>query len=996
MTDQPHQQQQEIVDDRVRNIMNETMKQEEQQQQTNTSATSPPSTSSHDEVHQQQQSDPSQKYHPIACEACRKKHKKCDRTLPRCIECTKRGLNCVYYEPKKEYLQKMMQEGVKPHKQSQKKPKDFHVVSFRVESPKVQQNTFTHYSYNPDINNVSSSLFDASGAQSTNFPPPNLTQQHSNETVTTTTKKKKKKETTTQDVVNPTPIIQPQHSYQQPTGCPTQHVLSTPLIPQSSTIPNIMTTDPTVYPNTLYDQNLTSTVSQNYYAEPQHLNSYEMFPTGNSNYSLQQDALPTSTIASKYNAISDNIYQPTFSSESNDLTITQQLPSLSPPNSHSASSLHNYRYHPYNLPSSIPPQSTSIASAHTSVVSSLNPPQQSLPDPSSSVITLNRTVLNSPKSNLTHSSHSDSSSNKDGTHSSDTSSSIQSLFLQDLLNTSYMKINTFEYFHRYVTYGVRLFSQELIEQTIFGEDLKVTMNDIFRNPNCFFQHPEFSKHSNDSIQYSKKSEILSLLYTLHAVVCSCNGYQQQAETSIRRSFEISYRGSVLRDILRLFYDSSYPEELVSSIASRHGPQNDFLIQTDRVFYSFRIGRLLLSALYSLSIANLGLSKYFLLKSDEMLDNDSPNFKSRRYINYSVSLESKEGSDYSIFSVSDPQVTSFCKFRVATAMSYDNMRNFLQRSDIVYGLENNIPKPMIINKTSCVLRDAPEFQFDLNVLRMTAGLYIYNIGKIPIEILLITTLKNITVENIELFLMLNVLVMKEEERYASNVKMDPITLSYSQTLRKFTIYSVLIELLTFMLENLPYDEPSIGNPTVARLETIFKNFDEAVAGGLNENLKKWNFETLTEYELEKLREGSTPNEPSIFSLLSRDSTTSTTSNDEPTSVRATLEKLLTLYCDRFADNLREFTKETILFNNGDMLNIRAACLVHLRQAETILQRVSLSLADRMKLANRLYPILTTELNILTYLQQKFPKVYFRIFSLTNRLENILEKIQSAIS
>ena len=67
MTDQPHQQQQEIVDDRVRNIMNETMKQEEQQQQTNTSATSPPSTSSHDEVHQQQQSDPSQKYHPIAC-----------------------------------------------------------------------------------------------------------------------------------------------------------------------------------------------------------------------------------------------------------------------------------------------------------------------------------------------------------------------------------------------------------------------------------------------------------------------------------------------------------------------------------------------------------------------------------------------------------------------------------------------------------------------------------------------------------------------------------------------------------------------------------------------------------------------------------------------------------------------------------------------------------------------------------------------------------------
>ncbi|KAG2372965.1 hypothetical protein C9374_012995 [Naegleria lovaniensis] len=990
MTDQP--QQQDVADDDhvtktdMNNNSAATIQEEEEQQQypsTITTSSSSSSSPCNDQQQQQQlqQNDSSQKYHPIACEACRKKHKKCDRTLPCCIECTRRGLNCVYYEPKKEYLQKMMQEGivVRPQKPLTKKPKDFQVVSFRVESPRAQQNTFTHYAYNPDISGLS--RYDASGGQSTNFPSNFI--QHSQEKVKT---KKKKKLMKTQSMTNPTSIIPPQQSY------PTQPGILSTLISQTSTNPSATTTT-TAYPSTVYNQTVPTTVSQTRYTEPQLLSTYET--TNNQNYLSQQDTLPTSTIASKYNAISDNYHQPTFSNnsaKSHDLSITQQL-STSPSHSHSTSSLHNYRYQPYNPPSSVALQSSSVTAATTS----LSPSQKPLSDPTSSVNALSvksPRVQNSPRSNLTHSSHSDSSSNKEG---SDASSSMHSLFLQDLLNTSYMKINTFEYYHRYVVYGFRLFSQELIEQTIFGEDLKVTMSDIFRNPNCFFQHPEFSKHTNESIQHLKKSEILSLLYTVHAVVCSFNGYQQQAETSIRRSFEISYRGSVFRDILQLFYDPSFPEELVGSIVLRHGPQNDFLIQTDRAFYSFRLGRFLLSALYALSNANLGLAKYFLLKSDEMLDNDSPNFKSRRYINYSVSMESKEGSDYSIFAVPDLQVISFCKFRITTGMSYDNVRNYLQRGDIFYGYENSIPKPLVVTKTSSVLRDAPEFQFDHNVLRMMAGNHVINMGKLPMEILLITTLRNITVDNIELFLMLNILVLKEGAHYMFDMKIDPITISYAQSLRKFTIYSVLIDLLSVILENLPYDEePSVGNPTVARLENIFKNFDEAVAGGLSENLKKWNFSNLTEYELEKLREGSTPNEPSIFSLLSSRDSTATTPSSEPTSVRATVEKLLTLYCDRFADNLREFSKETIIFNNGDMLVLRTACLVHLRQAETILQRVPLPLADRMELANRLHPILTTEFNIITYLQQKFPKIYFRTFSFSNRLETMLERIQTAIS
>ena len=39
-------------------------------------------------------------YHPIACIPCRKRHKKCDRKLPKCSECGRRAIDCEYYEPK--------------------------------------------------------------------------------------------------------------------------------------------------------------------------------------------------------------------------------------------------------------------------------------------------------------------------------------------------------------------------------------------------------------------------------------------------------------------------------------------------------------------------------------------------------------------------------------------------------------------------------------------------------------------------------------------------------------------------------------------------------------------------------------------------------------------------------------------------------------------------------------------------------------------------------
>ena len=68
-------------------------------------------------------------------ENCRKKHTKCSRTLPQCQECLKKGYVCVYLQPKKEYLQKMLLTGQvqKPVPNKQKK-KDFEIHSFRYET----------------------------------------------------------------------------------------------------------------------------------------------------------------------------------------------------------------------------------------------------------------------------------------------------------------------------------------------------------------------------------------------------------------------------------------------------------------------------------------------------------------------------------------------------------------------------------------------------------------------------------------------------------------------------------------------------------------------------------------------------------------------------------------------------------------------------------------------------------------------------------------------
>ncbi|KAL9648888.1 hypothetical protein ABK040_003818 [Willaertia magna] len=68
-------------------------------------------------------------HHPIACESCRKRHRRCDRILPICSNCKKKKIQCLYHSPKKEYLKN----GNFKKNSGLKKTKNYEVTKFKIE-----------------------------------------------------------------------------------------------------------------------------------------------------------------------------------------------------------------------------------------------------------------------------------------------------------------------------------------------------------------------------------------------------------------------------------------------------------------------------------------------------------------------------------------------------------------------------------------------------------------------------------------------------------------------------------------------------------------------------------------------------------------------------------------------------------------------------------------------------------------------------------------------
>ena len=234
------------------------------------------------------------------------------------------------------------------------------------------------------------------------------------------------------------------------------------------------------------------------------------------------------------------------------------------------------------------------------------------------------------------------------------------------------------------------------------------------------------------------------------------------------------------------------------------------------------------------------------------------------------------------------------------------RNFIQKCENVEKIENGQPPSIEITKTSINLRESPQLLFKLNCMNLATSLYLSARGKLPSELLTITcmnTVKTLTVDNIEIYLMM-IILMTKESTYPGMMQLDPPTFSLIQILRKFSIYSTTVALLDTMLDQVTESDTTymFENPNVSKLENIFKNFENAVTSELNRLI--WNFTNITEEESQQIMKGTAPNHPSIFSMLSSEGSNSFHSRT-PTSVKSTLEKLLVIYCDKYVDNLRHF-------------------------------------------------------------------------------------------
>ncbi|KAL9648545.1 hypothetical protein ABK040_012205 [Willaertia magna] len=115
-------------------------------------------------------------FHPISCEKCKQVHKHCDKKLPSCSNCVRRGLTCVYHEPKRK--------SSKDHNDEKKKevtvissnnnvisPNSSRSSKSRSSSERIQSNRFQPYptlypSSSSTINSLSSSLSSVSSPHS--------------------------------------------------------------------------------------------------------------------------------------------------------------------------------------------------------------------------------------------------------------------------------------------------------------------------------------------------------------------------------------------------------------------------------------------------------------------------------------------------------------------------------------------------------------------------------------------------------------------------------------------------------------------------------------------------------------------------------------------------------------------------------------------------------------------------------------------------------------
>ncbi|KAL9656101.1 hypothetical protein ABK040_007719 [Willaertia magna] len=265
------------------------------------------------------------------------------------------------------------------------------------------------------------------------------------------------------------------------------------------------------------------------------------------------------------------------------------------------------------------------------------------------------------------------------------------------LNMNAYKRRTIELYEDVVSMGYPLLTQETLETAFFGED---------------------------SIRGIYNKDVLAFLYAIHAVTCQTITANDEALIAFNKA----------RSLLSDYFDDS---------------SNIFVAATYCFFSKFCSG-----------IGEKGKAKFYLNYVDLFFKKKNVNFKTKRYLNYSIEEESKLNTNYSIFNGLNSDELYLMKYKILNGVGVDKSGEF-QFNDCC---------------------NFVGFSFKTYVGKLLADGFLYVVGKIPKEIMQLFISK-INFENLQTYLSIleivsNFLISHETTRKASNVTRNIIACLYN--------------------------------------------------------------------------------------------------------------------------------------------------------------------------------------------------------------------------
>jgi len=271
---------------------------------------------------------------------------------------------------------------------------------------------------------------------------------------------------------------------------------------------------------------------------------------------------------------------------------------------------------------------------------------------------------------------------------------------------------TIDFFFKYISLGYSLVPKEVLDSFVFGMDSICT---VFG------------------------SDVVALLYAIHAATCAVTNNQKEGELAFQKSEMMVPSSSDLQMLNISLYESNYT-----------------------------VARNIVLAHYQLFIGDLNSSRRYLRLADEVLVKKVPNYGNRSFINCAASGEDDENIGFvhenSIYRNLNMELLHVMKYRMLVGLRFEEVSYLLyQGIDYVHG---NVQFSLVDNGGNYVSQPLQSINLLDSQLRFRTYIgmsmmstYLYYTGTIPTEILSITT-QPLTSENIKLYLTFSLLLRKK--------------------------------------------------------------------------------------------------------------------------------------------------------------------------------------------------------------------------------------------